>query len=162
MEWQKKRGTAPRQPCQQAAGVLPGAIAISALLGQIEFALTKLRDAGEETTFDLRSLPIDQPGINQIESLLGRGELQATLEADGPTQIWETAVPAVWWVIHQNRSGGEICRFLQIALQPELLRTPLSELDHVCELLQARIQEASDSERSDDTTELPGQGGEHE
>ena len=37
---------------------------------------------------------------DQLEQLLGRGEVQARLEIAGPSEIWETAYAGVWWVRH--------------------------------------------------------------
>lgn len=118
-------GTLSELPVETAAfetgNVLP-------LLHEIRHALQRLVDSGEATVIDLRSLPMAPGEEARIEETLGRGEVQATLDALGPTEIHETSIPGVWWIVHYNEDEAVIGKFIEIARFPSVLHAQTADI----------------------------------
>ncbi len=98
------------------------------LLHEIRHALQRLIETGEATVIDLRSLPMAPGEEARIEQTLGRGEVEATLNALGPTQIHETSMPGVWWIVHYNEDEVVIGKFIEIARVPSILEAQTEDM----------------------------------
>jgi hypothetical protein len=59
---------------------------------------------------------------------LGKGEVSAEVNSYGPTQIQETSVSGVWWIIHRNRDAELVGQFIEVTACPEMLVTPSEDL----------------------------------
>jgi len=91
------------------------------LLHEVRHALERLLATGEETTIDLGSLPLGPGELNRIEAALGEGEVTATLNALGPSEIRETRYSGVWLVTHRNATDDVTGRYIEIARMPAVL-----------------------------------------
>ena len=91
------------------------------LLHEVRHALERLLATGEETTIDLGSLPLGPGEFNRIEAALGEGEVTATLNALGPSEIRETRYSGVWLVTHRNATDDVTGRYIEIARMPAVL-----------------------------------------
>ena len=105
------------------------------LLHEIRHALERLLQGEDGTVIDMRSLPLAPGEEKRIEDALGKGEVQAELDALGPTTIIETSYPGVWLITHRNTEGEVIGRFIEVThlpsileSQPEDIRTGLTVL----------------------------------
>jgi len=98
------------------------------ILNEIRHALDKLLDAGEPTVIDLAGLPFGPGELDELESALGTGELNASLDALGASRIRETAFPGVWWLEHQNPQGEIVGRFIEITYTPEILSSQAADV----------------------------------
>jgi|OpeIllAssembly_1097287.scaffolds.fasta_scaffold294726_2 hydrogenase-1 operon protein HyaF len=91
------------------------------LLHEVRHALERLLATGEETTIDLASLPLAPGEFDRIEAALGQGEVTATLNALGPSEIRETRYSGVWLVTHRNATDEVMGRYIEIARMPSVL-----------------------------------------
>ena len=91
------------------------------LLHEVRHALERLLATGEETTIDLASLPLAPGEFDRIEAALGQGEVTATLNALGPSEIRETRYSGVWLVTHRNATDEVMGRYIEIARMPGVL-----------------------------------------
>ncbi len=98
------------------------------LLHEVRHALHNLINIGEPTIIDLRSIPLAPGEEDKILSTLGRGEIQAHLEALGPSEIIETAYPGVWIVTHYNDENEIISRFIEISKIPDILASQSEDI----------------------------------
>jgi hydrogenase-1 operon protein HyaF len=112
------------------------------ILHEIRHALRLLAESGEATLIDLRSLPFAPGDEDRLLGLLGTGEVQASVEALGPTHVWETAIPAVWLVDHRNQEGERIALHIEIDRVPALLCTQPEELRDAADRLDRRLAAA--------------------
>jgi hydrogenase-1 operon protein HyaF len=110
------------------------------LLHEVRHALERLLATGEETTIDLGSLPLATGEFARIEATLGEGEVRATLDALGPSEIRETRYSGVWLVTHRNATDEVTGRYIEIARMPAVLlaqepdmRRGLADLAHALE-----------------------------
>ncbi len=117
------------------AGATP---AIDALLTELIQHVERLKKTGESTSIDLRAL-LSQPEIEHLKATLGQGEIQASLQAFGPSSINETRVPGVWFVEHRNAEYQTIAELLMVTLCPDILFTPVENLSESRSLLAGLI-----------------------
>lgn len=94
---------------------------VQPLMHEIRHAVQALLDTGETTVIDLRSLPLAPGELEVIETTLGRGEVNAVLDAMGPSEISETVFPGVWLVRHFNADKQVMGVFVEITCMPSLL-----------------------------------------
>ncbi len=98
------------------------------LLHEIRHALERLIDSAEETVIDLRSLPMAPGEEARIEAMLGKGEVEAILNALGPTKIHETSIPGVWWIVHYNENDVVLGKFIEITRIPSVLNAQTEDM----------------------------------
>ncbi len=91
------------------------------LLNEIRHALERLLASGETTVIDLGALPLGQQDEAELLAALGAGEVEATVNAGGPSSVRETSFHGVWLVTHRNEQGEVLARFVEVAFVPELL-----------------------------------------
>ena len=91
------------------------------LLHEVRHALERLLDTGESTTIELASLPLAPGEFDRIVAELGEGEVRATLNSLGPSEIRETRYSGVWLVTHRNASDEVMGRYIEIARMPAVL-----------------------------------------
>lgn len=103
---------------------------VLAVLNEIDAHLQLLTDQGSESAIDLRSLPLFPGDYELLRELLGEGEITATLDSLGPTYIYETRIPGVWWVTHYNDAEEKIAEFIEITRLPALLQTDTESLQY--------------------------------
>jgi hydrogenase-1 operon protein HyaF len=115
------------------------------ILHEIEALLNELVASGKTAAIDLRSLPLLAGDYARLKEILGQGEVSATLEALGATQVRETAIHGVWWVTHYNSDATIIAEFLEVTTMPEILRTHPADARVGLDLLQSRLTPATET-----------------
>lgn len=93
------------------------------LLHEIRHALANFLDTGETSVIDLRSIPLAPGEEDAILGALGQGEVQARMDALGPSEIYESRYAGVWLVTHYNESEEIIGRFIEVTEMPEVLKS---------------------------------------
>ena len=66
------------------------------LLREIAQLAARLLESGEASAIDLRALPLTPADLDWLRETLGRGQVVATLEAEGESTLTETVCPGVW------------------------------------------------------------------
>jgi len=94
---------------------------VKPLLHEIKHALDNLIETGKSTIIDLRSIPLAPGEEEKILNTLGRGEVQAQLNALGLSDVSETQYAGVWIVTHYNDEQHVISRFIEVTTMPEIL-----------------------------------------
>lgn len=96
---------------------------VIAVISEIEELLDALIATGRGGSIDLRAMPMAPAEREQLAAFLGEGEVSAHIDALGPTQVRETAIPGVWWVRHRNEDGQVTAELVEVTFLPEILRT---------------------------------------
>lgn len=112
---------------------------VAAVLGEIVGMLEELARGGSSATIDVRSLPMSQGDRLQLKSALGEGEVKATLDAGGISNISETGVSGVWWIEHRNLNGDVVAELLEVARVPQILEGSLDDVARSARELLERI-----------------------
>jgi len=156
----KARGSTPSVPSARPPGTLPaeaggpsgmadipllretrGGGYARAVLSELYSRLLALLERGEEGAVDLRSLPMGPGDYSVLKRLLGDGEVQATVEAMGPSRVRETAMSGVWWVTHRDADGQVVAERLEVTRVPEILVTHPADLEAALPELEALIED---------------------
>lgn len=111
------------------------------LLHELHHALLRFQDDGSEHCIDVNSLPLSEQDHRQLESVLGRGEVHAHLQALGDSEITETQVPGIWRITHLNAEGAVVGRFLEVTACPAILKTQQPDITDGIAHLQRLIEE---------------------
>jgi len=109
-------GAAPPCEAREIGGIGP-------ILAEIAALLERLDAGGEPGSIDLRGLPMSPGEYGELRSTLGVGEVRATVDAMGASEVYETLVPGVWWVLHRGPDGETTAQFIEVTRVPEILRT---------------------------------------
>ena len=98
------------------------------LLQQIEQALQELVEDDISSVIDLTAMPFSSQDEEDLREHLGRGEVSATLDTFGPTQVQETALPGVWLVEHKDAENRRLTLHLEVTRIPDILVTPAEDI----------------------------------
>jgi hydrogenase-1 operon protein HyaF len=123
---------------------VPGSAAtgnVIPLLHEVRHALQALLEQGAETVIDLRAIPLGPGEEERIAETLGRGEVQVSMSALGPSELIETRYPGVWMSLHRNQEGEVIGRYIEICLVPSLVRSQEADIRYGLQELDSRLQE---------------------
>ena len=116
-------------PCEETAcsdDIITGNV--TPILNEIRHALEKLLEDGESTIIDLRALPMGPGEEQQLESLLGIGEVRAKINAMGPSTVNETLLAGVWLVTHRNTEDAILGKFIEITRYPSILESQTEDM----------------------------------
>ena len=106
---------------------------------EIRHALERLVSTGESSTIDLNGIPFGPGDEERLVALLGTGEVEATVDALGPTRIRETAIPGVWLIDHRNPEAERLALHIEVTTAPKLLRTQTQDLARAVAELDVRL-----------------------
>ena len=120
------------------------------VLHEILHALRRLDEAGEPTTIDLRSIPFGPGDEERLLRTLGEGELRASVDSLGRTEIWETSFHGVWLVDHRDAGGARTGLQVEVTDVPALIRTPADDITDAVAMLERVL---------DTTADMPSQEG---
>jgi hydrogenase-1 operon protein HyaF len=112
---------------------------VMAILAELVGLLERLASGDLPATIDLRSLPMSPQDRIALQSALGDGEVQATLDAQGLSSIRETRVPGLWWVEHRDPRGEIIAESIEVTRIPQILMSALDEIGAGAAALRAQI-----------------------
>lgn len=91
------------------------------LLHEIRHALKRLIESGEPSIIDLRAIPLTTTEEEQLETLLGQGEITCQLNALGKSTVMETSIPGVWLVSHYNTEEELMAKSIEITTIPAIV-----------------------------------------
>ena len=114
---------------------------VKAILQEIMDMVVALDETGATNFVDIKSLPLMHNEIEQLKHILGKGEVEATVDALGPSHIAETSIPGVWWVTHLNSQEEIVSEFIEVTTLPEILLSQHEDLWNNVDLLKARFKE---------------------
>lgn len=92
-----------------------------AIVFEIADLLQIFAETGKEAAIDLRGLPMTDADRGALAERLGRGEVSATVDVVGLTEVWETAYNGVWWVRHLGAEGQIASEEIAITFVPAIL-----------------------------------------
>lgn len=117
---------------------------VRALLTEISTMLATLINENNTNSIDLHSLPLLPGEYETIKTILGKGEITASLNSLGSSHIYETVLPGVWWIIHDNENTGRMTEVIEITRIPSILKSQHMDIEAAHTALQQQLQEWSD------------------
>ncbi len=118
---------------------------ITPILHEVAHALERLLETSEPTIIDLNSLPFGPGELERLEDRLGKGELNAELDALGRSVIRETAYPGVWWLEHRNTDGETAGRYIEVTRIPDILKAQDADIGAGIAQLSERLEPIEDA-----------------
>ncbi len=115
------------------------------ILYEIADALERLHSTGETAIIDLRALPLAPGDRERLQEVLGAGELNARLEALGPSEVRETGIHGVWWVTHHNAEEEIMAEFIEVTQLPDILRSDPQDVVEGLARLRERLAAAPEA-----------------
>lgn len=94
---------------------------VRSLAGEIAEALGVFLRGGAPAAIDLRGLPMSEADRAALESWLGEGEVKATLDVAGRSEVKETRFAGVWWVRHFGAGDHVAAERIEIVSVPAIL-----------------------------------------
>lgn len=122
-----------------------------ALLREIAVLLQAFAESGAGAIIDLASLPLTPADRRELEERLGRGEVTATVDVAGLSEVWETAYSGAWWVRHLGAGERIAAESIVIAAVPDILAAHPDDA-------RAAAQRLLDSLEADATDHRSGEG----
>lgn len=113
------------------------------ILHEIRHGLKRLVANGESTKIDLHSIPFGPGDEEQLLAMLGKGEVEANVDALGPTRVWESAIHGVWLVDYRNLDEKRLALHIEIAAVPDLLRAQPQDIQDGIDTLETLIEAVS-------------------
>lgn len=111
------------------------------VLAEVASLLAALAERGESASIDLRSLPLTDADRVELEELLGRGEVTATLEVAGHSEIWETAYPGAWWIRHRGAGDKISSEEIAVCPVPEILASHPADINAAAQRIRQHLKE---------------------
>lgn len=99
-----------------------------ALFNELALHLQQLLEQASEHSVDLFSLPITEHEKQELEQLLGKGEVDITLTTVGNSRIFETSYNGIWWVRHYAADELLISEFIEVTWIPEIIKSHPSDV----------------------------------
>jgi hydrogenase-1 operon protein HyaF len=127
----------PSALIEPPGGGLGGGIA--AILSELATLLERLVRGEPSGSIDMRSLPMSSTDRTQLQRVLGDGEVQATVNAQGLSKVRETRISGVWWVEYFDQEGELIAELIEVSRFPEILASAPDEIAAAARELRARI-----------------------
>lgn len=124
---------------QHAGGPLRTGIHFS-LLHEIAERLDHFVKTGEPYKIDLKSMPLTPTDLEDMDKILGIGEVRADLAVIGKSEAWETSFAGVWRVRHFGTGESPVANEIVIAQVPDIIP---SQPDDVAEAA-GKIRKAID------------------
>lgn len=118
---------------------------VDALLWETHARLAHFAETGETASIDLGGLPMSGRDREALDSILGRGEVSATVEVAGRSEVWETGFSSVWRVRHFG-DGTIAADLIEITSCPSILAADRRDADNaaqrLAEALEAKLENA--------------------
>lgn len=121
---------------------------VRSLMAEIARHLEALAKDGTVAAIDLRSLPLSSEDRARLDAALGRGEVSATVQAAGDSEIHETGFSGVWWVRHFGAGRALLTERIEIAPLPELLAAAPEDIAAAATRLAATVETLVQGEKA--------------
>lgn len=131
----------------ESASALTGAA--PAVLREIESLLVELIERGTVGRIDLRSLPLSPADLEWLADALGEGEVHASVETAGSSDVLETGIFGVWWVRHYDEGGNVTADLIEVTQLPEILQTHPADVQAGLTRLREQMQNLQNLEQGD-------------
>lgn len=110
------------------------------ILHEVFHGLKRLARTGEGTQIDLSSIPFGPGDEERLLKALEEGEVEANVDALGPTRVRETGVRGVWLVDYRNLEGQRLALHIEITTVPDILRTQPQDIQDAIYKLESLIE----------------------
>ncbi len=112
---------------------------LQSIVTEIYHALKKLLAKKNIHRIDLRAMPWTAGEEQQLEQILGVGEVKIEMNAMGKSIFQETSYSGVWWISHYNDEGDVISRLIEISYLPDMIFAQQEDIKSALERLKNNL-----------------------
>lgn len=113
---------------------------VLALLQEIQDMLVALCEYGEPNSIDVRSLPLAPGDYDFLRAFFDEGEVSASINTLGMSEIKETRYSGVWWIKHYNTEEQIVAELIEVTPLPDILKTQVPDLNLSLGTLQDHLE----------------------
>lgn len=124
------------------------------LMQEIAERLGILAEGGEPHAIDLLGIPMSKRDRDELEAMLGRGEVEVTLDVAGASRLWETQYSGVWWIRHFGEGERVASERIEIVSVPEILSAHRLDMAAAAQRLSDELAEANDLTPQEESTHV--------
>lgn len=121
-------------------GKLKPSSQVLALLQEILDMLDTFHATGETNSIDVRSLPLAPGDYDFLHAFLGDGEVSASVDTLGLSEIKETRFSGIWWLKHYNTDEEIVAELIEVTSLPDILNTQTSDLTLSLNTLRSHLE----------------------
>ena len=111
-----------------------------AVLAEIAENLAAAAASEATTRIELTAMPLTVADRADLEERLGRGEVVATIESAGRSDVWETQFSGVWFVRHYGENDRPASECIEIGAVPAILLSHRADMAAAATRLAAVLQ----------------------
>lgn len=112
-----------------------------ALMTELQTHLLALAQQDVSNSVDLRSLPMNDADRQQLAKLLGKGEVEISLNTIGKSKIYETSYTGIWWLTHFGDDENILSELIEITHVPEIIISHRDDITVAAQRIAARNKE---------------------
>ena len=120
-----------------------------AVLAEVAARLAEVVAGASVPPIDLTAMPLTSEDRADLEQRLGRGEVFATVESAGRSQIWETQFSGVWFVRHFGENDRIASECIEFGAAPEILFSHRADMAAAARRLATALQPVATRETTD-------------
>lgn len=113
-------------PSKQEPPLLTGMA--DAVLAEIAERLAAVATTETTERIELTAMPLTVADRADLEERLGRGEVVATIDSAGRSDVWETQFSGVWFVRHYGENDRPASECVEIGAVPAILRSHRADM----------------------------------
>ena len=111
-----------------------------AVLAEIAESLAAAASSEASTRIELTAMPLTVADRADLEERLGRGEVVATIDSAGRSDVWETQFSGVWFVRHYGENDRPASECIEIGAVPAILLSHRADMAAAATRLAAVLQ----------------------
>ena len=111
-----------------------------AVLAEIATRLAEAAGGALVAPIELTAMPLTSEDRAELEQRLGRGEVFATIESAGRSEVWETVFSGVWFVRHLGEGGRTASESVEVGAVPAILRSHRADMAAAAARLAAAVR----------------------
>jgi len=121
-----------------------------AVFAEVAARLAEVAAGATAPPIELTAMPLTSEDRADLEQRLGRGEVFATIESAGRSEVWETRFSGVWFVRHYGENDRIASECMEFGAAPAILFSHRADMAAAARRLAAALEPVS----ARDTTDL--------
>lgn len=111
-----------------------------AVFAEIASRLADVVAGASAPPIELTAMPLTSEDRTDLEQRLGRGEVFATIESAGRSEVWETRFSGVWFVRHFGENDRIASECIEFGAAPAILLSHRADMAAAAGRLSAALQ----------------------
>ena len=120
-----------------------------AVFAEVAARLAEVVAGASAPPIELTAMPLTSEDRADLEQRLGRGEVFATIESAGRSEVWETQFSGVWFVRHFGENDRTASECIEFGAAPAILFSHRADMAAAARRLATALQPVATRETTD-------------